>query len=59
MVKVINKEDASQFLRWDLTNEGGFPVASGIYIIHIDMGDLGTKILKIALVQEEQILRTY
>ena len=59
MVKVIIKEDASQFLRWDLTNEGGFPVASGIYIIHIDMGDLGTKILKIALVQEEQILRTY
>ncbi|MCH8304182.1 MAG: T9SS type A sorting domain-containing protein [Candidatus Marinimicrobia bacterium] len=59
MAKVINKKDESQFLRWDLTNQGGFPVASGIYIVHIDMGKLGTKILKLALVQEEQILRTY
>ena len=59
MARVINKDDESQFLRWDLTNEGGFPVASGIYIVHIDMGTLGSKILKLALVQEEQILRTY
>ena len=61
MVRIITKTEATgQFVRWDLLNQNGFPVASGIYIVHIDMPDLGaTKILKLALVQEEQILRNY
>lgn len=60
LVRVIEKEDPSQFVRWNLRNENNLPVASGIYIVHIEMPDLGaTKILKLALVQEEQILRVY
>jgi hypothetical protein len=31
---------------WELTNAEGIPVASGVYIIHIDAGDLGEKIVK-------------
>ena len=46
-------------MKWDLLNQNGFPVASGIYIIHIEMPNFGSKILKLALVQEEQILRNY
>jgi hypothetical protein len=35
-------------------------VASGIYIAHIDLPDLGlTKILKLAIVQEDQFLKIY
>jgi hypothetical protein len=57
LVKTINKEDLSQFAKWDLTNENGLPLASGIYIAYIDMPDLGkTKILKVAIIQETQIL---
>ena len=59
MVRVLNKNDDTQFIQWDLQNQNGFPVASGIYIIHIEMPDFGSKILKLALVQEEQILRNY
>ena len=56
-VRIIDKVGGSQFQRWDLSNESGLPVASGIYIAFIDMPDLGTtKILKIAVIQEEQIL---
>jgi hypothetical protein len=33
-------------LEWDLKNTAGIPVASGLYIIHIDAGPLGEKILK-------------
>ncbi len=61
MVKMI-KHDATkgQFDTWDLQNESGYPVASGIYIVHIDMPKLGkTKILKLAVVQEQQILKVY
>ena len=60
LVRTINKEDNSQFTRWDLTNNNNYPVASGIYVVHVDMPELGrSKILKLAIVQEEQILNVY
>ncbi|QNL20870.1 hypothetical protein HZR84_02565 [Hyphobacterium sp. CCMP332] len=31
---------------WELTNEEGIPVASGVYLIHIDAGELGEKVVK-------------
>ncbi len=56
LVKTINKEDNSQFLRWDLNNQDNFPVASGMYIAHVDMPDLGmVQILKIAIIQEQEV----
>ena len=57
-VREIRKNSASQFERWDLANESGLPVGSGLYIAHIEMPGLGgaTKILKLAIVQEQQIL---
>ncbi len=56
-VKTIEKNDVDQFQRWDLANESGLPVASGLYIAYIDMPDLGeTKILKVAIIQQQQIL---
>ncbi|MCB9210406.1 MAG: T9SS type A sorting domain-containing protein [Ignavibacteriales bacterium] len=57
MVKVIEKDSPQQFIRWDLANEKGFPVASGLYIAYIELPELGkTKILKLAIIQEQQIL---
>ncbi|MBL1215336.1 MAG: T9SS type A sorting domain-containing protein [Ignavibacteriae bacterium] len=56
-VKTINKENTSQFERWDLANTSGLPVASGLYIAYIEMPDVGeTKILKFSVIQEQQIL---
>ncbi len=31
---------------WELTNTEGIPIASGVYIIHIDAGELGEKVVK-------------
>ena len=59
-VRVINKNDPSQFINWDLQNQNNYPVASGVYIAYIDMPGIGaTKIVKIAVVQEQQILNVY
>jgi hypothetical protein len=57
-VREIHKSSASQFERWDLANESGLPVGSGLYIVHIEMPGLNgaTKILKLAIIQEQQIL---
>lgn len=50
----------SQRTTWDLKNNDNYPVASGIYIVHVDMPDLGvTKVLKLAVIQEQQILKVY
>ena len=57
LVRTIEKTDPGQFQRWDLLTDSGLPVASGLYIIYVDMPELGrTKILKAAVIQEQQIL---
>ncbi|AFN73529.1 hypothetical protein MROS_0285 [Melioribacter roseus P3M-2] len=57
LVRTLHKDTPDQFFRWDLNNESDLPVASGLYVVHIDMPDLGkTKILKVAIIQEQQIL---
>ena len=57
LVRTLKKDDPSQFLRWDLLNHSGIPVASGMYIAHVDMPELGmTKVLKLAIIQEQEIL---
>jgi len=38
---------------WNLLNEGGHRVASGIYILHIEVPDLGNRIMKLAILQPE------
>jgi hypothetical protein len=56
-VRHIEKNDNSTYQRWDLANNSGLPVASGLYIAYIDMPELGeTKIVKLAIIQEQQIL---
>ncbi|MBI4535812.1 MAG: hypothetical protein HY708_06005, partial [Ignavibacteriae bacterium] len=67
LVRTLRKQDpagSSQYLNWDLQNENGLPVASGIYIAYIELkdaagNDLGTKTLKVAIIQEQQFLRNY
>jgi hypothetical protein len=31
---------------WDLKNNRGIPIAGGVYLIHIDAGDLGERVIK-------------
>jgi hypothetical protein len=60
LVRKLEKNSADQFFTWDLLNHNNLPVASGIYIVYLDMVDLGvTKTLKLAIIQEQQILQRY
>jgi hypothetical protein len=63
LVRTLTKNDPTQFITWDLNNESALPVASGIYLAHIEMSDvhsvsLGAKILKLMIVQEQHYLQT-
>lgn len=55
-IKQIEKGTTSQYVDWDLRNTDGLPVASGIYIAYIEMPGIGTKILKLAVIQETQYI---
>lgn len=46
LVRQIRKNNSSTWIGWDLTNDYGVPIASGVYIIHVDAGDIGETILK-------------
>jgi len=52
LIRTISKNDPSQFVRWDLTNEHHWAVGSGIYVCHIDLPAIGmTRVLKLAIIQ--------
>jgi len=46
LVRRLKKDDETTEADWNLKNGAGVPIASGLYIIHIDAGELGEKILK-------------
>ncbi len=57
LIKTIVKTDPGQFAQWDLRNEAGFPAAAGMYIVFVDMPDIGqSKTLKLAIIPETQFL---
>lgn len=57
LVKTLQKTGGDQLFKWNLRNEQGFPVASGMYIVYIDMPDQGkTKTLKLGVVMEQQFI---
>ncbi len=53
LITRIEKNDDSQFLRLPLRNRNGILLASGIYIAHIEMPELGKeKVVKFVIIQE-------
>lgn len=49
----------SPFLRWNLQNEDGLRVASGMYLAIVDSPKYGQKILKFAVIMPQKQLRRY
>ena len=59
LVRTIHHNDTgSQHATWDMKNNFELPVASGMYVAHVET-NLGDKILKLAVIQPEQRLDVY
>lgn len=57
LIRTLRKDDPTQYFQWDLRNENGFPVAAGMYVVYIDMPDIGkTKTLKLGVIPEQQFI---
>ena len=47
LVKILRKDnDDRTSIAWDLKNEQGITVASGLYIFHVNAPGIGEKIIK-------------
>jgi hypothetical protein len=44
--RAITNNQITPDLEWDLRNNRGIPVASGVYLMNIDAGELGSKTIK-------------
>jgi hypothetical protein len=60
LVKTFVKDDRSTSdLVWNLDNEAGVPIASGMYIVHVEVEGVGEKVLKWFGVMRETDLSTF
>ena len=46
LVRKFRKDNPLTFLDWDLKNSNAIPIAGGVYICHIEVPDVGEKVLK-------------
>jgi hypothetical protein len=46
LVRTFNKSDAATYMDWDLRNNAKNKIASGMYLIHVSVPDIGTRTLK-------------
>ena len=59
LLRTLEKSDASSILRWDLENEDGLRVASGMYIALIKNPEFGDKVLKLAVIMPQKQIQRY
>ena len=58
LVRLLEHNDTGSTTTWDLNNEFGLPVASGMYFAHVDAKNT-EKVLKLAIIQPEMRIDTY
>ncbi len=46
LVRYYTKDSEITSVDWDLKNQAGIPIASGVYIIHVEVPDMGEVVLK-------------
>jgi hypothetical protein len=46
LIRKMTKDSPITSLDWDLKNQAGIPIASGLYIVHVEVPGVGEKILK-------------
>ena len=60
LIRTLRKESPGvASFPWDLNTEEGLPVASGMYLIHVDVPDVGERVLKFGVVTKEKKLNTF
>ena len=60
LVRTLRKTDASSsIIEWDLLTENRLPVASGVYVYHIDVPGAGSTMGKLVVFMEKERLSNF
>ena len=60
LIKTINKQSPGvATVPWNLTTDHNLPIASGLYLIHVEVPDVGETTLKFAVVKKRIQLNVY
>lgn len=59
LVKTFIKDSDTPEQAWDMKNQNGVPVASGVYIIHIDAPGIGEKTVKMLAIMRQLDLNSF
>lgn len=46
LIRTYKKDSPITSVEWDLKNNKGIPVASGVYLIHVDVPEVGERVIK-------------
>ena len=50
LVTTLEKDSPERYFEWDLTNEFGRRIGSGVYLVHIDVPGVGRRVVKFGVV---------
>ena len=50
LVTKLEKDSPERYFEWDLTNEFGRKIGSGVYLVHIDVPGVGSRVVKLGVV---------
>ncbi len=60
LVKTIEKRSPGiATISWDMVTDFNLPIASGLYLIHVTVPDVGEKVLKFGVIKKRVQLNTY
>lgn len=59
LVRTLEKRSPAPMLAWDLTTDERLPVASGLYLVHVDVPGVGARVLKLGVVRKRTQLELY
>lgn len=46
LVRRFTKSNSTTSLDWDMKNSAGIPISNGVYLVHVDAGEAGQKVIK-------------
>lgn len=59
LIRTLEKNSAGAMFPWDLQTADSLPIASGMYIIHIDVPNVGEKVLKFGVIKKRVQLNAF
>ncbi len=59
LIRTLQKDGPGRSLDWDLNTHNQLPVASGMYLIHVDVPGVGEKVLKFGVVNRRNRITVF